>query len=184
MKKISVIGKWTVGSVQQGEEVEHWAEFCVFEGRHFDLILTKLGGPHLGKNIDNYGQGCVGTTHQKTRRHKPQDLNMHFFRYIRSYSKRFESTKVQVKLSARCTHLILPLEFLLVLAGRKWSLVNDSREEGEDLDLQPIEADRRRREEIVRDCGLDDLCCGVCLQLREHCRCSGCWETATRGARE
>ena len=28
MKKVSVIGKWTVGSLRQGEEVEHWAEFC------------------------------------------------------------------------------------------------------------------------------------------------------------
>ena len=83
MKKVSVIGKWTVGGVQQGGggEVEHWAEFCLFGGRHFDLILIKLGGPHLGKNIDiNSGQGCLGTTHQKTRLHKPQDLNKHFFR--------------------------------------------------------------------------------------------------------
>ena len=105
-------GKWTVGSVQQGEEIEHWAEFCVFGGHHFDLILIKLGGgAHLGKNINiNFGQGCVGTTHQKTRRNKPQDLNMHFFRYFRSYSKRFESTKVQVKLFACCTYLTLPLE--------------------------------------------------------------------------
>ena len=85
-----MIGKGTVGSVQQGEEVERWAEFCVFGGRHFDLILIKLGGPHLGKNIDiTFGQGCLGTTHQKTRLHKPQDLNMHFFRYIRSNSRRF-----------------------------------------------------------------------------------------------
>jgi hypothetical protein len=85
--------------VQQGEEFEQWAEFCVFEGRHFDLILIKLGGPLLDRNIDiSFGQGYVGTTHQKTRRHKPHDLNMHFFRSIRSYSKRFESTKVQVKL--------------------------------------------------------------------------------------
>jgi len=114
--KLSVIGKWTVGGVQQGEGAEHWTEFCVFGGQHFDLILIQLGAPHLGKNIYiNFGQGCVGTTHQKTRRHKPQDLSMHFFRYIRSYSKRFESTKVQVKLPARCTHLLLPLEFLLVL---------------------------------------------------------------------
>ena len=49
MKKVSVIGKWTVGSVWQGEEAEHWAEFCVFGGRHFDLILIKLGGPHFGQ---------------------------------------------------------------------------------------------------------------------------------------
>jgi hypothetical protein len=48
-----------------------------------------------------------------------------------------------------------------IQAGRKWLLLNDSSEEGEDLDLQPIEADRSRREQIVRDCGLDDLCCGV-----------------------
>jgi hypothetical protein len=83
------------------------AAFCVFGGQHFvllggqhfGLIFIQLGGQHLGKNIYiNFGQGCVGTTHRKTRRHKPQDLSMHFFRYIRSYSKRFESTKVQIKL--------------------------------------------------------------------------------------
>jgi hypothetical protein len=153
VKNVSVIGKWTVGSVQQGERSWAFGLSFVFGGGILTIfwyslearIWTKTLILILGKTAWETSTQRHGVTSRKT--------------WICNSSAKSEVTPKGMHLpncKPNCLRVHSSNSFARIPvgihAGRKWPLCKDSGAEGKDHGLQPIEADARRREQITRDC--------------------------------